>query len=88
MTDKTVRTTELDNVKKATAMMFAALVDTVVGTDSRQAEIFLANLDKCYAKIRNESGDLNALELLSWTRSMITGFDIIEGQGTPLMKQL
>jgi hypothetical protein len=88
MTDETVRTPELDNVKRATAMMFAALVDTIVGTDSPQAKIFVANLDKCYTKIRNESGDLNALELLSWTRSMISGFDVIEGQGTPLMKQL
>ncbi|WP_050630508.1 hypothetical protein [Bradyrhizobium viridifuturi] len=88
MNDKTVRTEELDNVKKATAMMIAALVDTLVGTDSKQAEIFVSNIDKLYARIRNESDDLNALELLTWTRTMITGFSFTEGQGTPLMKQL
>jgi hypothetical protein len=88
MTDKTVRTPELDNVKKATAMMFAALVDTLAGTDSPQAAQFTEALSKVYAHIRDDSADLNALELVSWTRSMITGFDMANGQKTPLMKSL
>lgn len=88
MTDKTIRTPELDNVKKATAMMFAALVDVIVGTDSPQAERFAEALGKIYAHIRDDSDDLNALELVSWTRSMITGFNMEKGQQTPLMKSL
>ncbi|MBP1064597.1 hypothetical protein ACVI1J_006438 [Bradyrhizobium diazoefficiens] len=78
----TKKTTELDNVKKATAIMFAALVkleDTAPGLN----EGFVVNLDTAYTKIREDSDDLNALETISWTRSMITGFDIVSGQTKP-----
>lgn len=88
MAEKTVHTVELENVKKATAMMFAALVDTLVGTDSPQAKLFVEKLDKLYHHIRDDTDDLNALELLSGTRTMITGFSQAEGQGVPIMKKI
>ena len=88
MSDKTIRTVELDNVKKATAMMFAAIIDTLVGTDSPQAKVFDQKLDQIYHHIRDDTDDLNALELLSWTRNMITGFSRVDGQGAPLMKRI
>ena len=76
----TKKTTELDNVKKATAIMFAALVKSLEDTAPGLKEGFVANLDTAYTKIREDSDDLNALETISWTRSMITGFDIVSGQ--------
>lgn len=88
MSNKTNDGPELQNVKRATAMMFAALVDTLVGTDSPEAERFAKALDDVYHHIRNDSEDLNALELISWTRSMITGFDRINGQQEPFMKRI
>lgn len=72
MTDKTAHQPELDSIKMATAMMFAALVDTIVGTDSPQAKIFAANIEKCHRRMTREGDDINGLELLSWTRLMIT----------------
>jgi hypothetical protein len=88
MFNKTNHGPELDNVKKATAMMFAALVDTLVGTDSIEAQSFVKALDDLYTHIRNDSDDINALELISWTKSMISGIDRINGQQAPLMKQI
>ncbi|MBB4398700.1 hypothetical protein [Bradyrhizobium sp. ERR14] len=76
MSDKTIRTPELNNVKKATAIMFAALVKSLEEVNPGLKEAFVAKLDEGYAKIRNDTDDLNALELLSWTRTMITGFDL------------
>lgn len=88
MSNKTNHSPEPDNVKKATAMMFAALVDTLVGTDSTEAERFVKALGQLQAHVRDDSDDLNALELISWTKSMISGFDFVNGQQTPLMKQI
>ena len=78
----TKKTTERDNARTAAAIMFAALVkleDTAPGLN----EGFVVNLDTAYTKIREDSDDLNALETISWTRSMITGFDIVSGQTKP-----
>ncbi|WP_445215931.1 hypothetical protein ACKWRH_26560 [Bradyrhizobium sp. Pa8] len=78
MSDKTKRTPELDNVKTATAILFAALVKTLDEMHPGLKQTFVAKLDEGYAKIRNDSDDLNALETLSWTRTMITGFNLSE----------
>lgn len=77
----------LDNVKKATAILVTCLVDALEKSDPAFKDRFLANLSESYAKIRNDTDDLNALELLNWTRSMITGFDFINGQQQPFLKR-
>ncbi|UFX41776.1 hypothetical protein HAP47_0020960 [Bradyrhizobium sp. 41S5] len=74
----------LDNVKKATAILVTCLVDAL---DEEAKARFIANLDRSYAKIRNDANDQNALELISWTRTMITGFDVASGQQRPFLKE-
>jgi hypothetical protein len=37
------------------------------------------------AKVRNDTDDPDALELLSWTRTMVTGFDFSGGQQRPFL---
>lgn len=76
----------LQNVKKATAILMTCLVDAMAKTDEGLKDRFVANLDKSYSKIRNDTNDLNALELLTWTRSLITGFDFSGGQKEPFLK--
>jgi hypothetical protein len=44
---------------------------------------FVENLDQSYAKIRDDAD--NALELLTWTRTMVTGFDFSGGQQRPFL---
>ena len=77
----------LQNVKKATAILIACVVDAVAGTDPNFKDHFLANLSQSYDKIRNDTDDLNALELLSWTRSIITAFDHANGQQEPFLNR-
>ena len=77
----------LENVKKATAILITCVVEAMAETDAGFKDRFLVNLSESYSKIRNDADDLNALELLNWTRSMVTGFDHINGQGEPFLKR-
>lgn len=43
------------------------------GLDADFKDRFLKNLDFNYAKVRDDTDDLNSLELLLWTRTMVTG---------------
>ena len=76
----------IQNVKKATAILITCVVEAMAETDNGFKDRFLANLSDSYNKIRNDTDDLNALELLSWTRTMITGFDHASGQNEPFLK--
>ncbi|WP_315716483.1 MULTISPECIES: hypothetical protein [unclassified Bradyrhizobium] len=76
----------LPNVKKATAILVTCLVETLADADPSFKDRFVAKLDSAYAKIRNDTDDLNALELLSWSREMVTGFSLADSQGTPFLK--
>jgi hypothetical protein len=63
------------------------VVEAMAKTDDNFKDRFLANLSESYAKIRHDLADLNALELLNWTRTMITGFDHVNGQHEPFLKR-
>jgi hypothetical protein len=76
---------EIDNVKKATAILITCVVDAMGDLDVGFKDRFVKNLDRSYAKIRNDTDDVNALELLSWTRTMVTGFDFVGGQQGPFL---
>ncbi|MBC7584162.1 MAG: hypothetical protein H7316_10480 [Tardiphaga sp.] len=78
---------ELKNVKKATAIMFAAMVDALTETNPNFKDAFVNRLDQAYGDIRHDSDDLNALELVSWTRTLITGFDHVTGQNKPFFSR-
>jgi hypothetical protein len=75
----------IQNVKKATAILITCMVDAMAEKDPNFKDRFLANLSRSYTKIRDDTNDLNALELLNWTRSMITGFDHVNGQQQPFL---
>jgi len=77
----------LDRTKRAVAALVTCVVTTLNETEPSFQERFLANLDKAYCKFQDDTGDdiIQELELLSWTRSLLTGFDHIGGQGKPFL---
>ena len=81
VTDESLRTT-----KNATAAMFTVLVQVLEQRMPGIESAFLERLGQAYAELRDESDDLNGLELIQWTRSLITGFNFAEGQGSPFLE--
>ncbi len=65
------------------------LVQPLSESDPSFQERFLKHLTDAYYEIRDNDdgrweGEVNQeLELLSWTRTLLTGFDLITGQGKP-----
>lgn len=77
---------DLYPVKSATAVLAACVVETLNESDPSFRSRFLATLEKAYLRRREEVGDdLHELEVLSWTRELLTGFNIVSGQGKPFL---
>lgn len=83
MTDNT---TELHRAKRGVAALTACVVQTLSESDPTFQERFLERLARVYGEFRdNTDGDvIQELELFSWTRENLTGWNIITGQGKPL----
>lgn len=82
-----METKRLDHLAKGTAVLVTCIVQTLNETDPTFQERFLRRLGEAYAELRDnsEQGPLHELELLSWTRSMLTGFNHVTGQGAPFL---
>jgi len=81
VTDESLRTT-----KSATATMFAVLIQVLEKDMPGVEAAFLERLALAYATFVNESDDLNGVELINWTRAMLTGFTLNEGYGDKLLE--
>lgn len=83
-----MRDTDLDHLKKATAVLAACVVQTLDESDPSFEGRFLERLERAYRELKdNTDGDVqHEMELLSWTRSLLTGFSHIDGQGAPFLK--
>jgi hypothetical protein len=66
-------------------ILITCIVDAMSDLDADFKDRFVKNLDRSYAKIRDDNDDLNALELLSWTRTPVTGFDFSGGPQRPFL---
>ncbi|MBO9504073.1 hypothetical protein J7348_05490 [Qipengyuania flava] len=82
-----MRDNDLDHLKKATAILGACVVQTLNESDPSFQGRFLERLSAAYRELKdNTDGDVqNEMELLSWTRSLLTGFDFASGQGEPFL---
>lgn len=78
---------DLDHLKKGTAALAACIVQTLNESDPSFQERFLSRLARAYGEFRdNTDGDVqNELETLAWTRTLLTGFDFVTGQGKPFL---
>jgi len=84
MTDNT---TELQRAKRGVAILATCIVQTLAESDPTFQERFLSRLARGYRELKdNTKGDvIQELELLSWTRSYLTGFDHVSGQQEPFL---
>ena len=82
-----MRATDLDHLKKGTAVLAACVVQTLNESDPSFQTRFLERLALAYRELKdNADGEVqHELELLAWTRELLTGFNMIEGQGKPFL---
>ncbi|MCH2394321.1 hypothetical protein [Oceanibaculum sp.] len=72
--------------RQAVSLLAACIVTTMNETDPSFQERFLKRLDEAYARKRHEFGTED-LEVLSWTREILTGFTTSAGQGQPFFQR-
>lgn len=82
-----MRDTDLDHLKKGVAVLAACVVQTLDESDPSFERRFLDRLARAYRELKdNTDGDVqHEMELLAWTRSLLTGFDMVSGQGAPFL---
>lgn len=83
-----MRATDLDHLKKGVAVLAACVVQTLDESDPSFEKRFLERLSRAYYELKdNTEGPVqHEMELLAWTRSLLTGFSPIDGQGAPFLK--
>jgi hypothetical protein len=74
--------TNLQSAQKATAALAACIVQTLNETDPSFQARFVRTLEKAYQEFRDATeGDYTCeLDLLSYTRQLLTGFSVTTGQ--------
>jgi hypothetical protein len=78
---------DLFHAKRGVAALAACVVQTLNESDPTFQERFVKRLEKAYDHFRYQEGDTNhELELLSWTRELLTGFNFSTGQGKPFLE--
>jgi hypothetical protein len=70
-----------------TAILATCVVQTLSESDPAFQERFLNRLAQAYRQLKDDTdGDVrHQMELLSWTRSLLTGWNAITGQGKPFL---
>jgi hypothetical protein len=83
----TDKTTDLHRAKNGVAILATCIVQTLNESDPTFQDRFLDRLSRTYRELKDDTdGDvIQELELLSWTRSYLTGFDHINGQRKPFL---
>jgi len=83
----TGRKDDLYRAKRGVAVLAACIVQTLNESDPSFQERLLKRLEDAYLALRDESGSsaIEELELLSWTREILTGFSVVSGQGKPFL---
>ncbi len=83
----TAQLSDLHRAKRGTAILAACIVQTLNESDPSFQTRFLDRLSRAYYELRdNSEGDvIQELELLTWTRELLTGFNIISGPGKPFL---
>ncbi len=82
-----MRDTDLNHLKKGVAVLGACVVQTLNESDPSFQTRFLERLAAAYRELKdNTDGDVQQeMELLAWTRSLLTGFEHSTGQGAPFL---
>lgn len=84
----TAQPADLSQIKSGMAVLTACVVQTLNESDRTAQERFLKRIERAYLEFRDHRpGDnQHVLEMISWTRELLTGFNLITGQGKPFLK--
>lgn len=85
------------SVKTGAAVLAVCIARTLEQSDPSFADRFQANVDRAYQHYRDNHGTWTrrddsprdtqeVLEMLSWTSELLTGWNMISGQGQPFLK--
>ena len=79
--------TELHRAKNGVAILATCIVQTLNESDPTFQQRFLERLSRASRELKdNTDGDVvQEMELLSWTRTYLTGFDHVTGQNEPFL---
>ena len=83
-----MRDTDLDHLKSGAAILAACVVQTLNESDQTFQTRFLDRLAAAYRELKdNTDGPVQQeMELLAWTRELLTGFSPLAGQGKPFLQ--
>lgn len=79
---------DLHHAKRGVAILATCIVQTLNESDPSFEDRFLEKISKAYQELKDNS-DLDPqqpMELLSWTRTLLTGWDMVNGQGKPFLE--
>ena len=86
---------DLWSVKTGAAALAVCIVRTLQKSDPDFEDRFLESLERAYDHFREDSAATradgsprdvqNVLEMLAWTRELLTGWDNVSGQREPLL---
>lgn len=85
MSDQDKRLSELES---GAAILATCIVQTINESDSTFQDRFLERLSVAYRESRDNPGPHDGpgtLEILAWTRELLTGFNHVTGQGEPFL---
>lgn len=81
-----VQKDDLYHAKRGVAVLATLVVHTLNESDPSYQTRFLKNLERAHAELEGKTdGSLHEMELLSWTRELLTGFNFSQGQGKPFL---
>lgn len=83
------QTTDLHRAKRGVAILVSCIIQTLNESDPSFEDRFLERLARAYRELKdNSEGDVvQEMELLSWTRELLTGFSMFTGQGKPFLEK-
>ena len=83
------REDDLFHATKGTAVLVTCIVQTLNESDPSFRTRFLERLGRAYTHLRDRPGPdpIRQLELISWTRELLTGFSMSTGQGEPFLEK-
>ena len=83
----TEKLSDLHRAKRGTAILAACIVQTLNESDPSFEARFLARLSRAHRELKdNSEGDvIQEMELLMWTRELLTGWSFVDGQGKPFL---
>jgi hypothetical protein len=89
MTDNTVSTEKhLQDAKRGVAILVTCLAQEINEIHPGFLDRFMVRLARAYREVREEDNNhaLDRLELLNWTRELLSGWNMTSGQGEPFLK--